>query len=94
MKLRIQYTGQLRTAVGRQEDELDLAAPTTLPLLLKELAMRLGDGAAAHLATADGCVPCGLLLVVNGAAIPASRYSEAVVRPGDVITLMPPIAGG
>ena len=94
MKLRIQYTGQLRATVGRSEEELDLAEPTTLSLLLRELATRHGNHAAAHLTTTAGHIPAGLLLVVNGAAIPASQCSDAVVRPGDIVTLLPPIAGG
>jgi molybdopterin converting factor small subunit len=94
MKLRIQYTGQLRTAVGRSEDELEVPEATTVPVLLKELSVRLGQGAAAHLSTSDGQAPCGLLVVVNGAALAASQAREVRLNAGDVVTLLPPIAGG
>jgi molybdopterin converting factor small subunit len=94
MKLRVQYTGQLRTAVGRSEDELELPEATTVPLLLRDLAVRLGGQAAAHLSTSAGQIPCGLLVVVNGAAIAASHASETRLSPGDTVTLLPPIAGG
>ena len=94
MKLRVQYTGQLRTAAGRSEEELDFPEATTLPVLLSELAARLGDSAAPHLVTASGAVPCGLLVIRNDTAIPASSAGSIRLQAGDTITLLPPIAGG
>ena len=40
MKLLVQYTGQLRTAVGRSEDELDLPPGSCLGELFQELSSR------------------------------------------------------
>jgi molybdopterin converting factor small subunit len=94
MKLQVQYMGQLRTAAGRSEEQIELAEPTTLAALLKQLASRLGAGAAPHLVTAAGHAQGGLLIVVNGSAIAAPHSAETVLRTGDVVTLLPPIAGG
>ena len=94
MKLRIQYTGQLRTAAGRSEEQLDLPEPPTIPALLSQLACRLGDAAAPHLVTASGAAPCGLLVILNDTAIPTPHTASATLQPGDTITLLPPIAGG
>jgi molybdopterin converting factor small subunit len=94
MKIRVQYTGQLRSAVGRAEDDLELPEATTLPLLLRNLAASLGEAAAPHLATAGGDVPCGLLIVRNGTALGAVEAMKTHLVCGDVIALLPPIAGG
>jgi len=94
MKIRVQYTGQLRSAIGRAEDDLELPEFATLPHLLRDLAARLGEGAASHLATAAGDVPCGLLIVRNGTAIASSEAGKTVLTCGDTIALLPPIAGG
>lgn len=94
MKIRVQYTGQLRSAIGRAEDDLDLPESTSLLLLLRELAKRHGERAAPHLATAGGDVPCGLLIVRNGTALAASDAMKTPLACGDTITLLPPIAGG
>jgi sulfur-carrier protein len=94
MKLRVQFTGQLRTAAGRSEEELDLPESTTLPSLLRVLATHLGDSAAPHLLTSSGHAPCGLLIILNNTAIPASHTATTPLHSGDTITLLPPIAGG
>jgi molybdopterin converting factor small subunit len=94
MKIRVQYTGQLRSAIGRAEDDLELPDSTTLAALLHDLAARLGAGAAAHLATDGGGLPCGLLIVRNGTALGASEAMQTHLAGGDTIALLPPIAGG
>jgi molybdopterin converting factor small subunit len=94
MKLLIQYSGPLRAAVGRAEEELDFTENAMLADVLQELARRRGEDAAAHLITASGQAPLGLLVVVNGSAVASSQLHQILVRCGDVIALLPPIAGG
>lgn len=94
MKLRIQYTGQLRTAAGLSEEELDLPESITLPALLQDLVTRLGESAAPHLLTPSGAPPCGLLIILNNTALPFPIPPSTILHPGDTITLLPPIAGG
>jgi len=94
MKLCIQYSGPLRTAVGRAEEELNVAEELLLGDLLNDLVGRLGADAAAHLATAAGQAPAGLLIVVNGSAVVASEIHRVPLRCGDTIALLPAIAGG
>lgn len=94
MKLRVQYMGQLRTVAGRSEEEIELPDSTNLAALLSQLASRLGDGAAPHLVNAAGHAQRGLLIVVNGSAIAPPHTAATILRPGDTITLLPPIAGG
>lgn len=94
MKLRVQYTAQLRTAIGRPEEEVELPEGSRLSELLDHLVIRLGEGAATHLVTTSGEVRRSLLVVVNDSASPACEAAATVLRPGDVILLLPPIAGG
>ena len=93
MKVRVQYTAQLRTALGRPEDEVELSDGTSLAELLAHLAERL-DGASTHLIGPDGRIHRSLLVIVNDAALASDDASRAVLRCGDVVTLLPPIAGG
>ena len=66
----------------------------TLAALLGHLGKRLDGDAATHLVTASGQMQCGLLIVVNDAAIASHQASTLILRTGDVVTLLPPIAGG
>jgi sulfur carrier protein ThiS len=76
MKLRVEYTAQLRTAAGRPADEIELPAGSRVAELLRHLADSLGESAAPHLLTSDGHAPRSLLVVVNGSAAPAQERSR------------------
>lgn len=93
MKVRVQYTAQLRTAVGRTADEVDLPNGSSLAVLVRHLAEKL-DGAGPHLMSADGQIHRSLLVVVNDSAVTARDSATAALRDGDVVMLLPPIAGG
>lgn len=94
MKLRVEYTAQLRTAAGRPAEEIELPPGSRVAELLRHLAESLGDGAAPHLLTSDGHAPRSLLVVVNDTAAPAHEAAQRELHPGDKVLLMPPIAGG
>jgi len=94
MKLRVQYTAQLRTAIGCAEEEVELPEGSSLAVLLDHLANLRGHEAAKHLLNPAGDAPHSLLVIVNDAAKPASLARTTVLRPGDTISLLPPIAGG
>lgn len=93
MKIRVQYTAQLRAAIGTNAAELELPPGSTLLALLGHLA-RLHDEAAGHLLTSRGEIHASLLLVVNGSAISASDAASVFLAAEDVVMLLPPIAGG
>jgi sulfur-carrier protein len=94
MKLRIQYSAQLRTVAGRSEDELDLSEAVNLLELLRRLAADHSREFATHLLTESGEVRPSLLLAVNGTAVSAGAAAATELKTGDVVLLMPPIAGG
>jgi len=94
MKVRVEYKGQLRTALDRSEDAFDLPAEADVAALFRALVQHVGPVGAPHLVAASGQPASGLLVVVNGAAVPAAQAQTMRLQPGDVVTLLPPIAGG
>jgi molybdopterin converting factor small subunit len=94
MNVRVQYTAQLRTAIGRGEEEVALAEGSSLADLLAHLAGLHGEQVRPHLLGDDGQPRASLLVVRNGEAISAREAAMARLQPNDVVTLMPPIAGG
>jgi MoaD family protein len=94
MKLRVQYTAQLRTAVGCNEEEVELREARSVSDLLAHLASERGDHVRTHLLGDGGQVRPSLMVVVNGAAVPADQTDDVRLNPGDVVILLPPIAGG
>jgi molybdopterin converting factor small subunit len=94
MKIRVQYTGQLRTAIGRSEDMVELPPASTLAFLLSHLAEQHGDHARAHFATGNGEARQSLLLVVNDKAQSPAEAATTVLEADSIVVLLPPIAGG
>ena len=94
MKVRVQYSAQLRTSIGRSEDEVELNAGSTLAALIDDLASRLDDVAKGHLVAPEGSIRASLLMVVNEAVTSAASAQSTVLKSGDVVLLLPPIAGG
>lgn len=94
MKVQVRYTAQLRAVVGRSDEEVELPEGVTLRELLVHLARRSDREAASHLVTEAEQVRPSLLVVVNDAAAPAGVAAATTLQAGDVVTLMPPIAGG
>jgi sulfur-carrier protein len=94
MKLRVQYSAQLRTAVGRPHDEVELPEGSSLAVLLDHLASDLNEGATAHLFAPGGQIRPSLLVVVNETAVPVHAAADWTLKRGDIVLLLPPIAGG
>jgi len=94
MRLRVQYTAQLRAVAGRSEDELDLPEGSTLAEVLVHVATEVCRDAAGHLLTPGGGLQPSLLVAVNNRAISTREAGAVPVSAGDVVMLLPPIAGG
>ncbi len=94
MKLQVRYTAQLRTLLGQAEEDVDLPEGSNLAELLRRVAGQRGPDAKEHLLMPTGEPRPSLLMVVNDAAVSAREAAAVVLQPGDVVTLLPPIAGG
>ncbi|MGH7134509.1 MAG: MoaD/ThiS family protein [Pirellulales bacterium] len=94
MNIRVEFAGQLRTAIGRANDQVHLPKGATVTMLLVELATCYGDPVRPHLFGAAGQVQPSLLVAINGTAFPSRQAEVTVLRDGDTVVLLPPIAGG
>jgi molybdopterin converting factor small subunit len=94
VRLRVQYTAQLRTVVGRAEDEIELPEGSNLAAVLVHVAQELCIEAASYLLAPNGNVQPSLLVAVNHTAVAPSEAGTRLIHEGDVVMLMPPIAGG
>jgi len=94
MRLRVEYTAQLRSVLGRSAEEIDMPAGSSLAELLAHLAAVVCREAAPHLLTDAGKLQSSLLIAVNKAAVSARDAANVSIRSGDVVALLPPIAGG
>jgi len=94
MRLRVQYTAQLRTVVGRPEEEIELPEGSNLAELLAHIASEMCREAARYLLAPGGGLQPSLLVAVNNRAISTCEARAVSINSGDVVMLLPPIAGG
>ncbi len=94
MRLRVQYTAQLRSALGRAEEEIELPEGSNVSDLLAHLTTEVCREAAPFLLTPSGDIQPSLLVAVNAGAVLAREAQGVQIRSGDVVTLLLPIAGG
>lgn len=93
MKILIKYSAQLRTALQRAEESVELPPAARLSDLLLHLAERHAAG-RPHFLNAQGTFQASLLIVVNESAVAANDVAGWQLKDGDVVLLLPPIAGG
>jgi molybdopterin converting factor small subunit len=94
MRLLVQYTAQLRTALEKAEEEIEIHDRSSVADLLVRMAANWHAEATRHVLTPAGVLQPSLLVVLNSEVVPAAEAGRVQVKPGDVVTLMPPIAGG
>ena len=94
MRIRVQYMAQLRTVIGQAEEELEFATGASLAEVIAHLALSRRREAASFLLTPRGELQPSLLLAINRTAISPADVGATPLQCGDVLTLMPPIAGG
>jgi len=90
MKVKVRLTGVYAQYIGWSEADMDLADGARLSDLLADLAERAGEHGRLFFDAQTGFPSLHILTVVNGAASPG----RTVLHAGDVVTLVPPAAGG
>ena len=92
MKVTINYTGQLKAAIGAGLEDLEVDIACPLSRLIQEIASQHGDTVKQILLDTDGAVHQALMRVVND--VQSRPGEEVTLQDGDTITLIPPISGG
>jgi len=91
MRITIRYSAQARQAVGQDSESLQLDGPTSV----RELLIRLSErhSGLRRLVTNDSGKPHPSLLLFVGEEQVDSDSPRALAD-GEVISILPPIAGG
>jgi molybdopterin converting factor small subunit len=91
MKIKVGYSGLARAAAGRGAEEIELPAGADVRALIAEVAKRYGSPMQPLLATTDKGAPAVLAFVGERQV---SWESPALLKDGDEVMLLSPIAGG
>ncbi len=92
MKVKVVYYGQARSFSGREEEELEIAGDDVyVEGLLRLVAERYGNDMRQLCFKDDGTPRRSLLISINDRAV--DDFSTQV-REGDVVAVIPAVAGG
>ena len=92
MKITFEYLGQLRHLAQCDSVSREVVAGTALPDLIVSIATGYDDMFKAILLDDSGNIlPSTMILMGDD---PVNREEWPILSEGDVITLLPPIAGG
>jgi molybdopterin converting factor small subunit len=94
MIVRVEYTGQIRTAAGRDAVEVDVEENATLGSLVAGLVAAGPPGLRPHLLAHDGRIQPTLVVAVDGHALAGQAREATVLHDGAAVVLLPPVAGG
>jgi molybdopterin converting factor small subunit len=90
MAVTVHYHAQLRRAAGCATETLDLGGDVTVAELLGRLAQRHDEAFRALLFSGEGRPQASLLVFVRDQA----ATEASIVRDGDEVTILTPMAGG
>ncbi len=94
VKVRVEYTAQLRAVAGCAEESVEVPEGSNLTQLLQLVANRQARDVASFLLTSAQELQPSLLIALNKAVVAPRDAHTVTITAGDVVTLLPPIAGG
>jgi len=92
MRITIQYWAQARQAAQRDAETIELDGPCGIAQLLQKLAQAHGEQLRRIVLAGDSTPHPSLVLVLRDQQVSAD-FREPL-RDGDVLAIIPPIAGG
>jgi molybdopterin converting factor small subunit len=94
MSIRICYLAQARKMAGVSEDTVPWRPGLMLSAALDELAAKHGSEYRTFLFQSDGRLQPTLLMTINDQPVPRGSVATTALNDHDVITMIPPVAGG
>ncbi|MCS7125415.1 MAG: MoaD/ThiS family protein [Aigarchaeota archaeon] len=92
-KVRSRYLAFLREETKKLEEEIELSSNSTINDYINELFRRY-NGLRRYLLDGQGNLRDGINVAVNGDVIRRSEYGNTILKDGDEVVVIPPIAGG
>lgn len=92
LKIQTKYYAVLRERLGKTSEEFELPQGSTVTDFLEKLRQVYG-GVLGDLFEGGG-LKTGFALALNGESLDKSLWASTRLKDGDVVVILPPIAGG
>ncbi|MEM2850054.1 MAG: ubiquitin-like small modifier protein 1 [Candidatus Bathyarchaeia archaeon] len=94
MKVKIKYFAYLREITGKREDLVELEEDTSVGKLLEALSNKYGEKFREYIYGLGEFEGVSLNFLLNGRNISLDKMFETKLQDGDVLSILPPVAGG
>ncbi len=94
MKIKIKVFATIREITKTKEIELESENTITVYDAIKLMINKYGEKLANHLLDKNGKPKTAFLLMVNGVSVKELKGLETQLGEGDVLAVLPPVAGG
>ncbi len=94
MKVKIRYFAFLRELTGKREELIELEEDTSVGKLLETLSAKYGEKFRDYLYGVGEFEGLTLNFLLNGRNISLDEGFNTKLQDGDVLSILPPVAGG
>ena len=94
MNIKVRFEAQLRQAAGTDIADIDLDEPNSVANVFSVVSEKFGKDVSSRLLDQDGNPQRSLLVFVNDQPVANDCFNDGSLSEGDVISILPPIAGG
>ena len=94
IRVTTRYYAFLRERVGREEETLELPEGASVGDFLEKLAERHGEKLLGYVFDENKQLRSGFAVALNGENIRPEEIRDTRLKDGDVVVILPPIAGG
>ncbi len=94
MKVKIRYFALLRELTGKREELVELEEDTSVGKLLETLSAKYGGRFRDYLYGVGEFEGLSLNFLLNGRNVSLDKGFETKLQDGDVLSILPPVAGG
>lgn len=94
MRITIRYFTMLREITGKRKEEIDAKEDSTIEDLLNRLDRKYGKKFEEYIFSGRKHKGLRLLFLLNGKNIEQLDGFKTILQSGNVLTIIPPVAGG
>ncbi len=94
MNIKVRFEAQLRQAAGTDIADIDLEESNSISRVFSVVSEQFGKDVSSRLLDQDGNPQKSLLVFVNDQPVAYDCFTEGTLNDGDIVSILPPIAGG
>jgi len=94
MNIKVRFEAQLRQAARTDVVDIEFGGSNSVANVFSVVSKQFGKDVSTRLLDQDGNPQKSLLVFVNDQPVAYDCFKDNTLKAGDIVTILPPIAGG